>query len=143
MKHKFLTFVLSIVAVLSFASCQKQDPDTTYTINFLKSASMIELAQKYNATLEEQILVMEYNDLGECVKTQSADLTGGGKKTFLAAPGAKKITIRLDEEMERDGKTLLDESKWLQTITYLKDGKDTMVEISGKTIIGNYEPNVK
>lgn len=101
------------------------------------------MAQKYNATLSEVILVKEYNGKGECVKTQSADLTGGGKKTFLASPMAEKITIRLDRESKMSGKTIIDDRRWLMAVTYLRGSKDTMVEISGETIVGNYEPNIQ
>lgn len=143
MKHRIFTLMLAVVAVLSFTSCQRQDPDTTYTINFHKDVSLLETAQKYNATLKEVVLVKEYNRKGEGVKTQFADLTGGGKKTFLASPLAEKITIRVDRESKMYGETVIDTKQWLQAVTYLRGGKDTMVEIEWETIIGDYEPNVQ
>lgn len=117
MRKLFGFMLLCATLALSVSSCSKEDSLSTYTF-------------KFNAPTilgETSVILFEYNDSGDKIKSNSIECEKGYSQTFTANEESEKVKVYID-------------GKWVQQVFQLKKGSDTKIEITGETLIGKMEP---
>ena len=124
--------LLTILSVVALSSCKKDDnvekeKVSTYTF-------------KYNADnttgVTVDVIIFEYNDIGEIVGQQSFDnCVKGFKRDFTANSRSTKVKVRLT--MSVGSSSIV---RWISQVFYLDIGKNIIIETNNNTIVGAKEP---
>jgi len=131
MKKLFLILLMCMPLLL--VSCSDDEPDsTTYTVNYTLDDS------SGSTIIYVDLTFFEYNETGEKIATNSmSKVKKGSTKTFTASERAEKVKVYMKMYAESVD---VSSYKWVQTVFYLKKGKNTQIPIGNNTIVGNYEP---
>lgn len=137
-KHFLLLFLMAI----SFASCESNEEDEPayspmYTINW--DGSFVKGMTSYTPELD--IIVLEYNDLNEIVKTQSINSrTLKGRKTITASSRTTKVVVRLDFSFYKGYEKKGENSFYSVQVYYLDKKTTTQININGESMVQSTNP---
>jgi hypothetical protein len=125
------TFLI-LVAVIAMTSCSKdgekeEKKDTTFTF-------------KYNSDnvsgVTVDVIIFEYNDIGEIVGQNSFDTcVKGFQRVCTANSRATKVKVRLSLNVGSSSTI-----RWVKQVFYLDIGKNVDIELKNDTIVGTTEP---
>ena len=124
----FRCAVLTLLAAISFSSCNFQDGGKEKSYTF-----------KYNAKAVTGVSVdataYEYSSGGDKVGQQSFKCTTGFKQVVPAESKATKVKVKLTIKAGSTSAV-----KWVKEVFYLQDGKNVNVEVIDSTLIVDKEP---
>ena len=136
---RFLSILVSLIAIFAFTSCAKEDivAPTTYTVKADVSC-IRELANEYNATCSVELRFYEYNDNNELIEYKIWESPSGEKK-FIASDLASKVVVFLDAEVTKGSQTM-DYHSYDAKIHYLKKEGNITIVNNGQTLGQKYNP---
>lgn len=132
MHKKFLLFLLMFLPLVLVSCGSDDEPDySTYTLNY-------KLVDESNLVLVD-VTLFEYNDAGEKVATNSVnDIKTGASRKFTANSRATKVKVYI--KMYSSISSVSPRYRWVQQVYYLESGRNVNIDITGDTMLGNYEP---
>lgn len=125
---KKILFLFAVVLPLIFTSCSKDDDDEITTYTFKCNL------EDYS-TIETTVTLFEYTSSSEKVGTNSVTAKNGLTKAFTANEKTEKVKVYV--KMDNGIKPSYN---WVQQVFYLEKGKNTDIEVTGKTMLGTKEP---
>lgn len=143
--------MLFIASSLALVSCSGNDDEperphdpstdeTTYTVVAKSEAG--QLAQQNGLTSKIDYLFCEYNEDNEVVNVQTWEniKDGTSKRVFVANDRARKLVIQMNVLAYKNGKEVANEKLFIATVYYLKEYKNINIELTGSTVVTNYNP---
>ncbi len=117
-----LAFFMMVLTCVGITSCSSDDDSTTtYSLKWSFSTSYI-----------DDVTLFEYAENGDKVANHSVDnVVENGTYNFTASDRAAKVKVYFK---------MGSSPKWVQQVFYLKSGGNTIIEVTGQSIIGSKEP---
>lgn len=133
--RRLLYCFLSLVAIVSIVSCEKEEQPkpTTYTVTMAMSSVTSTSIPHYDLT------AYEYNEAGEKVANNALSVaTSGTTKTFTANP--RSVKVKLYIKMYTDNSGYAPKYYWVQQVFYLEEGNNIEIKVDDHTKVGSLEP---
>lgn len=126
MKRIIFVFAAAFLAAMSLVSCNKEEVAAEYTVSW-----------EYNRNLEK-LMIWECDDAGSKLMNHTRDnVRSGNRIKYTAIPEATKVKIYFKTEKNSWG---VQSTYWVQQVFLLKKGENTLITITGDTIVGPDEP---
>lgn len=124
MKRIVFVFAAAFLAAMSLVSCNKEQPDAKYTIVWNAG---------YTAT---ELFVWECDAAGSKLANHVREnVHDGNRISYTAIPEATKVKLYFKYDS-----WIGENDRWIQQVFLLKKGENTLITITGDTIVGPDEP---